>query len=433
MLVAMFVALPAAVPAANDFTAIYRAGDLGYGCFMNPSAIAVGKAVWAFAEARWPSCGDFDCRWDNETQSSICGKHDIALRRSLDSGRTWTPIELVVRVDRDFGPESSVNASIFNVSPVYDHRTSAIVLMFNLQPAAYNNVADVHDPHARETYTIISTDQGATFSRPRNITSQLQASVTNPWAASRNPMAVTPGPGIQLRSGALLMPGYGCPQPASGVCVGYGLNSSLRTWSYRSDDGGVSWSMSTPSPAVGAGEAMAVELSDGRLLMNARSIQWPHDGQPHPQRHRLYLTSTDGGRSWSGDAALGEFGWLTGPSCEAAFVRERANGRDLLLFSNPASNLRRVNMTLRVSRDSARSWTDHVVYPNSSWYSTIVMVDSAVSPGSAGAVGPRVGRDAPSRDALLLFTKDCDSPIANDHGECKSISMWRMGLDSNPR
>ena len=80
MLVAMFVALPAAVPAANDFTAIYRAGDLGYGCFMNPSAIAVGKAVWAFAEARWPSCGDFDLAADVPECSHWLGSSRVRMR-----------------------------------------------------------------------------------------------------------------------------------------------------------------------------------------------------------------------------------------------------------------------------------------------------------------------------------------------------------------
>ena len=199
-------------------------------------------------QARWPSCNDFDCLPDPHLDGrSVCGRHDIVLRTSVDGGATWDAPRIVVSVDTDFGASSSANASIFNVAPVRDARSGSIVVLFNLQPAPYNTLAGMANPKSRETYAVVSADGGATFSAPKNITAMLQRDAG--WAASRNPTAVTPGPGIQLQNGSLLVPGYGCPLPAGATCVTYSLNSTMRSWSYSSDDGGATWRMGAPAPA----------------------------------------------------------------------------------------------------------------------------------------------------------------------------------------
>ena len=407
----------AAIWMTPGFLSVYRAGDLGYACFMNPAVIAHNRTVWAFAEARWPSCGDFDCSPDPRLGGrSVCGRHDIALRTSRDGGASWTAARIVVSVDTDFGSASSANASIFNVSPVLDQRSGNLVVLFNLQPAPYNTYAGIQNPKCRETFVVVSADGGATFSAPRNVTAQLQRA--GHWSESRNPFATTPGPGIQLGGGELLVPGYGCALPAREHCVTYSLNSTIRAWSYRSSDGGETWSMGAPAPAIGAGEPMIVELPDKRLLMNARPLQWPHDGKPHPGRHRLYAVSIDSGATWQAPLP-GTYENLTGPTCEASFIRSRGQ----LLFANPSNNIKRLNMTFRVSNDWAKSWASAaVVYPNSSWYSSLAVVEA----------------DGDVRMALLLFVKDCSSPIRlldgvggigdSDSGTCKSISLWRTAL-----
>ena len=118
-------------PTLQPTQAIYEAG-LGspgqgsgisnYSCYMNPAAITLQAPpaaghVLAFTEARWPSCNDFLCR------EGVCGRHDIALRRSSDAGRSFGPMQLVAQVDRDFG---SPNASIFNIAPVEDARAGRL-------------------------------------------------------------------------------------------------------------------------------------------------------------------------------------------------------------------------------------------------------------------------------------------------------------------
>ena len=272
-------------------------------------------------------------------------------------------MSVVVQMDRDFG---DANASIFNVAPVQSGGT--VLVMFNLQPSWCNTVALMYEPRCRETHVIESADAAhAVWSKPRNITSQLVGGANPPWTRTRNPTAVTPGPGLELSDGTLLVPGYGCSQPAGATCVTYALNSTMRSWALLSTDKGQHWRLGGESDAISAAEPMVAQIpGSDTLLMNARSLQWPHDDKPHPDRFRLYSTSSDRGDTWA-VAAPGAFAPLVGPSCQASFV---SSGRDLL-FANPANQVARLDMTLRVSTDAARTWQSHLVYPNSSWYSTV--------------------------------------------------------------
>ena len=338
-------------------------GVSNYSCYMNPAAIALrhpknSGTVLAFTEARWPSCNDFLCR------DGVCGRHDIALRRSTDNGVTFGEMQLVVQVDRDW---NSANDSIFNVAPVEDVSTGKILVLYNRQPAYYNTLARMYNPRARETFVSASTDAGQTWTSPRNITSQLVGGKNPAWTNSRNPTAVTPGPGIQLltgkRRGRLLVPGYGCPLEAGDICTTYSLNSSLRSWALISDTGGETWRIGGATPVVGSAEPMAVELTNGGVLMNMRSVQWKHDDEPHPERFRQYTLSTDQGETF-GLVHAGEYANLVGPSCQASFIRAGS----ALLFANPANQEQRLDMTLRVSYDEAKTWAKSIsVYANSSW------------------------------------------------------------------
>jgi hypothetical protein len=62
---------------------------------------------------------------------------------------------------------------------------------------------------------------------------------------------------------------------------------------------------------------MAIELSNGDILMNMRSVQWKHDNKPHPDRFRQYNLSTDQGETFGLVPRTGEYEKLVGPSCQA--------------------------------------------------------------------------------------------------------------------
>jgi len=63
---------------------LFTSGDLGYECFRIPALVQwEGGELFAFAEGRKSNCADF-------------GNVDILMRRSVDSGRTWSPVRVLV-------------------------------------------------------------------------------------------------------------------------------------------------------------------------------------------------------------------------------------------------------------------------------------------------------------------------------------------------
>ncbi len=96
-----------------------------------------------------------------------------------------------------------------------------------------------------------------------------------------------------------------------------------------SDDDGRTWqagdiAVPCTDDWINPNETVAVELENGRVMLNVRNESKTH--------RRLVTTSPDGATNWSKprfDEALLE------PICMAGLVRYRHEGRSLLLFSNP--------------------------------------------------------------------------------------------------
>ncbi|HUE73757.1 MAG TPA: sialidase family protein, partial [Pirellulaceae bacterium] len=131
-----------------------------------------------------------------------------------------------------------------------------------------------------------------------------------------------------------------------------------------SDDGGKSWRAGAiiageTDPLVNPSEHVAVELSDGRVMVNIRSESRPN--------RRAYAISPDGATDWSTpkfhDALLE-------PICMASLIRlPLEDGTIGLLFSNPYNldavdtarlapgrGRDRKNLLLQLSRDDGQSW-----------------------------------------------------------------------------
>jgi len=121
-----------------------------------------------------------------------------------------------------------------------------------------------------------------------------------------------------------------------------------------SDDDGRTWhageivvthTPETPNPS----ETAAVELPDGRVMLNIRNES--------PRHRRLVSTSKDGATNWSKPQFDDT---LVDPICMASMIR--AEGA--LIFSNPAGDGRtkaRTHLTLRLSPDSGSTWPHHRV------------------------------------------------------------------------
>ena len=186
--------------------------------------------------------------------------------------------------------------------------------------------------------------------------------------SNRSNMVEGEGPGaLQL---SLTHPQY----PGRIIWIGHRWNpfqneSSVDTVEYAwwSDDGGKTFGF---GESLGAhlNEATLVELADGSILVNLRP-----DAAAPGNGVRLTARSTDGGASFSKpkpDPAL-----ING-HCQASMLTE--NNGSTVLFSNPASTAGRMNGTLRISYDSAKTWSQEVALgldPNAAFgYSCLTRV-----------------------------------------------------------
>jgi sialidase-1 len=309
---------------------LFVAGKHGYHSYRIPALIVTKKGtLLAFCEARKNGPRDW-------------GDIDLLLVRSFDGGRTWGKPQVVW----DDGENTCGNPC-----PVVDSKTGTIWL-----PLTHNLGADKQDAivggTSRGTRTVWITksdDDGATWARPVEITRDVKKADWT-WYATG------PGVGIQLRSGRLIVP-----------CDNYVAGSKARqSHVIYSDDGGKSWKL---GGVVGpdCNECQAVELSDGRVMLNIRGYRG--------ERRRLVAISKDGGETFSNplpEAALVE------PVCQASLVRDPAASGSLL-FSNPAST-KREKMTVRASLDDGRTFPHaRLLHAGPSGYSCLaVLADGGI-------------------------------------------------------
>jgi len=136
-----------------------------------------------------------------------------------------------------------------------------------------------------------------------------------------------------------------------------------------SDDGGKTWHTSGPVQP-GTGEGTLIEREDGVIVFNSRAYFNDHN--------RRVAYSYDGGETFTDfrvDTELLEPKFGVNASMWRA---EMKNGQVITLFSNPYPNASmmgtslRLNMTVSLSYDEARSWaTRKVVHPEYSAYSCL--------------------------------------------------------------
>jgi sialidase-1 len=165
-------------PAQTD---LFVGGEGGYHGYRIPALIATTKGtLLAFVEGRKDSYSDH-------------GHNEILMRRSLDGGLTWTPMQLVKR-DGD----NALN----NPTAVVDRDTGTVWLMFvRTSTKKYKNNEDVARATGRisDMWVMHSNDEGATWAGPANITKSVNQ---QGW----NRVIPGPGVGIQLRNGRLVIP-----------------------------------------------------------------------------------------------------------------------------------------------------------------------------------------------------------------------------------
>lgn len=334
---------------------VFVSGVGGYAMYRIPGVVVTPKGtIITYCEARKTGKSDWDAI-------------DVLVRRSNDGGKTWLdpqhvahhgdPVPknpLAIKQKLGLQPEPTVNNPIC----VVDQKSGRVTMLYCVE---YSRCFAIH-----------SDDDGATFSKPRDITAAVEKLRDEyPWFV----VAIGPGHGIQLKSGRLIA--------AIWLSTGEGGHAHRPsvTSTIYSDDAGETWSVgeiaARPTETiVNPNETTLAELSDGRVMLNIRSESKPN--------RRLITTSADGAKGWSKpefDEALVE------PICMASLLRVGQGEKSMLLYSGP-DNLEsgrspmpkpgtgrdRKNMTVQLSRDDGKTWlTKRVIEPGPSAYSDLAI------------------------------------------------------------
>jgi sialidase-1 len=297
-------------------TNLFVSGVGGYHTYRIPGLIATSRGtLLAFAEGRKGGSGD-------------AGDIDMLLRRSLDGGQSWQPAQTLW----DDGPNTCGNPC-----PVLDRDTGTIwlLLTWNRGDDPETSIIAQRSRDTRRVFVAQSTDDGATWSGPREITAETKS--TN-WTW----YATGPGAGIQVEHGPhrgrLVIP---CDHIEAGT---------KRYYSHviYSDDHGSTWRLGGSTPRDQVNECEVAELAEGRLLLNMRNYD-------PTKKSRQQAVSADGGVTWTDQHLIPE---LVEPICQASLRRISWPTPDrpgVVLFSNPAST-KREKLTVRASLDDGRTW-----------------------------------------------------------------------------
>ncbi len=356
---------------------LFHAGEAGYALYRIPGIVVTARGtLLAYCEARRRASGDW-------------GTIDIMLRRSTDGGQTWSPQRKLVEVDSNT-PKNPVALAQGLATP------GEITVNNPVAIASRNGV--VHMLYCVEycrCFYLRSEDDGQTFSEPVNITPTFERFRKDyDWRV----LATGPGHGIELSSGRLLVPVW-----LSTGTGGHAHRPSCVSVIY-SDDQGRTWErgevvVADPNPK-NPSETAAVQLADGRVMLNIR-----HESSPHL---RGVSISDDGATGWSPlrlDPQLPE------PICMGSLVRYSqapSDDQNRLLFVNPHNpqDRKRINVTVKLSRDEGQTWP----------------VQRSLEPGVSGYCDLAVG---PDKTIYCLYER---GSVEQNHYRPRSLCLAKFNL-----
>ncbi|NLA84617.1 MAG: exo-alpha-sialidase [Clostridiales bacterium] len=257
------------------------------------------------------------------SDSSDWAKIDIKLARSTDQGKTFSK-KIIVK-----GPP---DRTITYNNPILIAHEDSVHLIW-------------HQDYSRAFHQV-SFDDGETFSEPADITYAFEEFRSRyDWTV----IASGPGHGIVLDNGRIIVPVW--------LAKGRSLVESGRVKEHfpsvvstiYSDDGGGTWHGGSIISDLDSGnETTAVQLSNGNVLLNMR-----HRGEPRYRGISISPNGTDNFTKTFYDESLPD------PMCFGSLCKTQGGK---ILFVNCANNAdnARINLTLRLSEDDCKSWTDKI-------------------------------------------------------------------------
>ena len=352
----------------------YQKGESNYTAFRSPAMVVTKEGtILAFAEGRFAS-------WHDDG-----AEDDIVVKRSEDGGKTWGPLIVAA----EYGEDTAKNA-VPIVLP-----SGRILLVHNY----YEYVLRKQDRDGAEVHLVYSDDDGVTWSDPRDITTMVYE---DDWIWQ----GTGPGHGIvkerEPHKGRIIVAGRHNP--------GKGISGS--SYIMYSDDDGETWDIGAFALRDQTNEAMAVELSNGDIMVNSRS------GRPEVERNRGVSISSDGGETF--DTFYVDSTLIEPHGCQGSILKHSLNeetGKYNLLFSNPHHTVERVRGAIKLSPDDGKTWTKlHMysdLYPRFSGYSDIGVLNEEGDIGVLWETGSHYDKGL-RYDGVVFNTvqfSDIDVPI----------------------
>lgn len=299
----------------------------------------------------------YDARY--ESGRDLQGHMDIVMNRSVDGGRTWGPMQVVLDMGEWGGMPQKYNG-VSDACILVDDNTGDIYVaglwmhgVLNSETGRWveglteDSTRWIHQWHrmgsqpgfdVKQTSQFLitkSTNDGLTWSEPINITPIKKKE----WWL----YAPAPGRGITMSDGTLVIPTQGRDET--------GMSFSNITWS---NDGGQTWVASNPAQK-NTTECTVVELPNGDLMLNMRDNR--NRGNEDVNGRSVFITN-DMGETWIEHPTSRKA--LIEPTCMASIHKhswsEEGEQKSVLLFVNPASTSKRNNITLKVSYDDGDTW-----------------------------------------------------------------------------
>ncbi len=296
----------------------------------------------------------YDCRW--KSGGDLPGDIDVGMSRSTDGGRSWEPMQVIMDMGSD--PQWRYDG-IGDPCILVDQKTGTIWVgaTWSHGSRSWHGSGPGMTPEETGQYMLVkSEDDGRTWSRPINITTQIKQPE---WCF----VLPSPGRGITMRDGTLVM-----PSQFQDTLANRRMPHSTIIYS---KDQGATWKIGTGARS-NTTECRIVELTDGSLMLNMRDNRGGS---------RSVCTTRDLGQTWAEHPTSRKA--LREPVCNACLISVKADetiaGKNMLIFCNPDSTSGRHHMSLKVSFDDGNTWPEqyHMLLDagNLAGYPSMALID----------------------------------------------------------
>lgn len=275
----------------------------------------------------------------------------VGLSRSFDKGQSWEKMQLAIDM-RGTGLLPDAQNGVGDPAILVDQTNGDIYIMalwthgMGGKMAWWGSSKNAMTPQQQAAQIVVvrSTDDGATWSTPMNITAQIK---DPSWGI----LLQGPGMGITMADGTLVF-----------AFQFVDKDSMPHATIISSKDKGKTWQIGSPARS-NTTEAQVAEIKPGVLMLNMRDNR---------KGTRAIMTTQDMGKTWTEHNTSRSA--LIEPVCMASFIKVDDK---TFLFSNPAHQKERTNMTIKSSTDVAQSWNAGLLIDDGGcWgYSCMTMVD----------------------------------------------------------